>query len=165
MSMPWGSCVNQVTALEMIANVDGQLSLYITHWSSKNFVTIWKSNRTLAEHVYTVWWNIFSLLLFDWWYHSSSWLAHIHTIRVSSTSVLPLRIASHFIFNLNLHRVPQYLLLDYRLLLFAETLRISIMIHCLFLDPVLTGNVQTSPSESISHISVVQSGLSWQTQG
>ncbi len=94
---------------------------------------------------------------------------HIYTLSVSAVlpclSVLPLRIASHFIFNLNVHRVPQCLLLDYRLLLFAETLRISITIQCLFLDHVLTGNVQTSPSESISHIIVVQSGFSWQTQG
>lgn len=175
MPMPWGFCVNQVTALEMIVNVNGQLSLYITHWSSMNFVTIWKINRTLAEHFQNTFTLVFQCgetyflysYLIDGTIAALDW--HIYTLSVSALlpclSVLPLRIASHFVFSLNLHRVPQYLLLDYRLLLFAETLRISIMIHCLFLDPVLTGNVQASPSESISHISVVQSGLSWQTQG
>lgn len=162
--------VNQVTALEMIENVNGQLSLYISHWSSVNFVTIWK-----AIHLQNTLTLVFQCgeTYFPYYYLTDGTIAaldwHICTLSMSALlpclSVLPLRIGSHSIFNLNLHRAPQYFLLDYRLLLFAETLRISIMIHCLFLDPVLTGNVQTSPSGPISHISVVQSGLSWQTQG
>lgn len=89
---------------------------------------------------------------------------HIYILSMSALlpclSVFPLRTLSHFFLNLNLHRVPQYLLLDYRRLLFAETLRISIIIHCLFLDPVLAGNVQTSPSESISHV-LAWHNLAW----
>lgn len=98
----------------------------------------------------------FPLLFFDWWDHISTWLAHLHNIHVRllpCLSVSPLRIVSHFLFNLNLHRVLQYLLLDYRLLLFARDFEDFNHHHSL---PVSGSRPKRKcadkSSESISHV-------------